>query len=1132
MPFASCARAIDEHTPSSDEEMNVAVGDVLWILQFNHPGPGWAWAINKRLFDDSNAGVSSPEPVSPRAVPMNILSTLPPLELRTSIYHWTPTHEDELHLYGEDRLVVRQRNEGGWWICSRTLDEVEEWGVVAENYMGEAEPTTPTSPADISRPASTVPDQPVEVPAFSDPPQPPHGAEIPPSEANPTLPSDAILNTAKVLPAGAVQVLPPDVLATEPTTASSAISSPQPKRRPPVPLAKPRHLSLGRSSKSGTSSSITTTSGGASSTSVPVNLTGSVEPEFSSSKPSNGSIFQSKPLVVVSRTENGEPEESLSPSTLAPLHPEGEVKVRTEDRTQGLLEVTNAEHAAGRVASLKSRWEASSAMSLPVMGAPRPPGLRSPRPLSSTHFSSIQLQQNIGDAVQSSELLRDQQLGRSRSLNGYNGGQTAFTSVAMQDVPQTPLTPLASTSIKSYVNSQYSTTVASPTSVLNEQAKQRTEAEWDGDECNSGYLDERHAPSAPEPTIARPLPKVDSERLGGGRSGSLQQLSWPTRVVRRFGVSVGTGDVYRVSDEAPYHVIVYAFDRDTISELPAEFEGVLKSETLGDVAKLRKVTNGEVLEVPVTRMSKVDAGYIRIRQELERASVLLTLSNWIDTYTYPPIQFKACLLGSTNNIAYLRELRDGIYVDFPVDTSSMSSADIEYVQREARAMRAVMEGASAQKPYSDDTSPSGASRDVWRSPALGDTVGIAHLREPYGSAPHLATPYSESAFTSQSTGPIIAINTESTHRIDVSTYDDRLQERESYTRVDEVPQRKHGPPTDAIPNHVTHRTVVPPGRSSSYQTEVSARLTDSLTHPQQTNQYQYSQTGQYKNFGPFTRVAPQKPSEIESVALHRPSSSTGVHSNAANANIRVRPRHESIMSESSAGQPSGRPIIPPSPASLTIQQLPARGVSAIQRASRRLGPSPELASSLRNAQMHSAPPAASVSSNEVSVADAVSFLANQRKIQTDIISELVTMGYSRERVWAILEVLARTTGGTWGTGELTLDKAFERVHAYGDTLSAEDIWKGAGIDLQEGPWATNAQQPQVSIQRTNSAPPADSVNSDALLQLLGEDPTMQTLILDLGFSERRVRMARDNLRARGESETPEKLIDETLKLPE
>ncbi|KXS19487.1 hypothetical protein M427DRAFT_52920 [Gonapodya prolifera JEL478] len=137
MAFVSCVVADSRHAPTSNAELSVSPGDILWVMEFDSPDRGWARVVNKKEFDEANE--AAPTDLEPKSVPMAIFSPLPKLGTCYALYPWTPTHADELALTANELLVVRQQNPGGWWICSKNLDDIgstglEAWGVVAENY--------------------------------------------------------------------------------------------------------------------------------------------------------------------------------------------------------------------------------------------------------------------------------------------------------------------------------------------------------------------------------------------------------------------------------------------------------------------------------------------------------------------------------------------------------------------------------------------------------------------------------------------------------------------------------------------------------------------------------------------------------------------------------------------------------------------------------------------------------------------------------------------------------------------------------------------------------------------------------------------------------------------------------------
>ncbi|KXS19488.1 hypothetical protein M427DRAFT_451704 [Gonapodya prolifera JEL478] len=210
-------------------------------------------------------------------------------------------------------------------------------------------------------------------------------------------------------------------------------------------------------------------------------------------------------------------------------------------------------------------------------------------------------------------------------------------------------------------------------------------------------------PSAPPPTLFRPAATSGSVQWSSGVNGTSQTYpSGPT--VTRFGTPLWNGHVSR--GEFGGVPVVYVFARNTPFEVPASYLDVREDAVRGGkVAKLRRV-DGMTIEVDVRDLSAVDVAYIEAVQELTRGTAPNVLSMWTDPTR---IKFKASLLGAFNGVAFLREVRDPILVDFPVEISRMTRPDQDYVDRWIRDARARGDARAVDAPlnhsYWDPTPP-------------------------------------------------------------------------------------------------------------------------------------------------------------------------------------------------------------------------------------------------------------------------------------------------------------------------------------------------------------------------------------------------------------------------------------------
>ncbi|KAJ3332968.1 hypothetical protein HDU93_008840, partial [Gonapodya sp. JEL0774] len=223
---------------------------------------------------------------------------------------------------------------------------------------------------------------------------------------------------------------------------------------------------------------------------------------------------------------------------------------------------------------------------------------------------------------------------------------------------------------------------------------------------------------------------------------------------------------------------------------------------------------------------------------------------------------------------------------------------------------------------------------------------------------------------------------------------------------------------------------------------------------------------------------------------------------------------------SSTSRPS-RHMKGPNPPEFELSSFPPRGIATLKRATRFI--SSHIASSQDSSvSQHTGPqqPRRGASGSDVPISTALTFLLEQRNIQSSFIDPLVEAGYSRERAWAVSEAMAKSVGGPWGSGEMTSQSLVKRLEAMNSDVSVKDIWRGGGFEIVEA----TSRGPFLVME-----PEKIMVDKSSIFRLVRGDAISKMLIWDLGFDEKRTKRARESMKVNGVIETVERVVEEVLK---
>ncbi|KXX73610.1 Actin cytoskeleton-regulatory complex protein sla1 [Madurella mycetomatis] len=237
MGFLGIYKALYDYTPQAEGELQIAEGDVLYVLEKSTDDDWWK-AKKKATAEDDD------EPVG--LIPNNYVEEVQPQAKARALYEYTRQTDEELSFTEDAQLTVFDTSDPDWILVGHDGD----YGFVPANYIEigegggkeeEAEPPMPTPPPLPARTPSDVQSPPL--PARNQIPSEP---STPAAPASPPAPNPATMIAGMMAARAGSSQQPPAPLDLPPRPQYADDESEPEAKSPPLP-ARPRgdsHISI------------------------------------------------------------------------------------------------------------------------------------------------------------------------------------------------------------------------------------------------------------------------------------------------------------------------------------------------------------------------------------------------------------------------------------------------------------------------------------------------------------------------------------------------------------------------------------------------------------------------------------------------------------------------------------------------------------------------------------------------------------------------------------------------------------------------------------------------------------------------------------------------------------------------
>lgn len=172
-------RAIYEYTAQADEELSIAEGDLLYLLEKSDIDD-W-WKAKKRVLPQGNEEVEEPEGL----IPSNYIEAAPVVRSCRGLYDYSKQTEEELSFKEGDLFDIFDLNDPDWLLVGDLTQT--QYGFIPSNYIEFVDSSQPANDAPANPPAPVAQPAPQINPITQFAPPPVHKdrlPDLPPQETN------------------------------------------------------------------------------------------------------------------------------------------------------------------------------------------------------------------------------------------------------------------------------------------------------------------------------------------------------------------------------------------------------------------------------------------------------------------------------------------------------------------------------------------------------------------------------------------------------------------------------------------------------------------------------------------------------------------------------------------------------------------------------------------------------------------------------------------------------------------------------------------------------------------------------------------------------------------------------------